>query len=49
LINTPITDAGVPEIGQLKKLTGLWLNKTKITEAAVARLGKALPNARIVR
>ena len=42
-----ITDEGLKEMAKLQKLEWLSLTGTKVTEAGVAELKKALPNCRI--
>src|SRR5438552_2461631 len=43
-----VTDAGLKELKDLKKLTLLWLRDTKVTDAGVADLQKALPACKII-
>lgn len=45
--NSPLTDAALPELKQLKGLVILHLFGTKVTAAGVADLQKALPNCKI--
>ena len=45
--NSPITDAALPELKQLKGLVILYLFGTKVTAAGVADLQQALPNCKI--
>ena len=45
--NSPITDAALPELKQLKGLVILHLFGTKVTAAGVADLQQALPNCKI--
>ena len=47
LTKSPITDAALPELKQLKGLTMLRLLGTKVTAAGVADLQRALPNCKI--
>ena len=48
--NRKITDAGLKEVAKLQKLTSLkiyGMANTKISDAGVANLQKALPNCKI--
>ena len=47
LIGTKITDAGLLRLKRLTKLQRLVLDFTKVTDAGVADLQKALPNCKI--
>jgi len=47
--NKKITDAGLVHLQGLKKLMSLYLGETKVTDAGVAELKKALPGCRIDR
>ena len=47
LIGTTITDAGLVHLKRLTKLQRLVLDFTKVTDAGVADLQKALPNCKI--
>ena len=40
----PITDAALEELAKLKKLKDLTLTETKLSDAALAKLQKALPD-----
>ena len=42
-----MTDAGLKELAPLKNLTSLNLSDTKVTDAGVKELQKALPNCKI--
>ncbi|HEV3438242.1 MAG TPA: hypothetical protein VG122_12835 [Gemmata sp.] len=44
-----MTDMGLKELAQLKKLAVLDLAVTKVTDAGVAELQKALPQCKIWR
>jgi hypothetical protein len=44
-----VTDAGVKELAQLKNLDFLGLAGTKVTDAAVKELKKALPRCIILK
>ena len=48
LYGTEITDRGLDELAGLSKLKSLYLWQTKVTEAGVSKLKKALPNLEIV-
>ena len=47
LIGTTITDAGLVHLKRLTRLQRLVLDFTKVTDAGVADLQKALPNCKI--
>jgi hypothetical protein len=47
--NKNITEAGLVYLQGLKKLRSLYLGETKVTDAGVAELKKALPGCRIDR
>jgi hypothetical protein len=49
LRETAITDAGLKELASLKGLTLLNVSKTKVTDAGVGELKKALPNLQVLR
>jgi hypothetical protein len=44
-----VTDAGLKHLTTLKNLTELWLQETKVTEAGVQELRKALPKCFIIK
>ncbi len=46
-LGTAITDAALKELTGLKELWGLSLTNTKVTEAGVEELKKALPKCEI--
>lgn len=48
LFDTKVTDKSLPLIKDLRKLEAVYLWKTKVTESGVAKLKRALPDARIV-
>lgn len=47
LSGTPVTDTGLVHLKGLKSLERLMLDYTKVTPAGVAKLRKALPDAKI--
>ena len=48
-MHTRVTDAGLEELKSFKKLTSLGLSGTKVTDAGVKNLQKALPKCDIIR
>ena len=42
-----VTDASLKDLATLKNLTGVTLHGTKVTDAGVTELQKALPNCNI--
>ena len=48
-IGTPVTDKSLAHLGELKQLKGIGLLETKVTDAGVAELQKALPGCTITR
>jgi hypothetical protein len=44
-----VTDAGLKELAGLKSLQSLDLSRTKVTDAGLKELQKALPDCEIVR
>jgi len=48
LNNTQITDASLVHLTGLMALERLWIYGTQVTEVGVAKLQKALPNARLI-
>jgi hypothetical protein len=48
LDHTKVTDAGLPELAGLKRLTTLHLANTRVTERGVQSLQKALPACQII-
>jgi Leucine-rich repeat (LRR) protein len=49
LAKTPVTDAGLKELTELKNLQKLFLSDTQVTDAGVAELKKALPDCKVQR
>ena len=49
LSHAPVTDAGLEHLKGLTQLQWLYLNQTKVMDAGVAELRKALPNVYIIR
>ncbi|MDB6004632.1 MAG: pknB 20 [Prosthecobacter sp.] len=45
--SAPITEAALEEIAKLKRLTELVLKETKLSDASLAKLQKALPNCTV--
>jgi hypothetical protein len=46
---TQVTDAGLKELPALMNLEKLYLTQTKVTEAGLVQLRRALPKCAIVR
>jgi internalin A len=48
-VDTNVTDAGVVQLKSLTGLQELYIGDTKVTEAGVTEIQRALPNLKIVR